>query len=53
MNNIGKAYADGDNRGVKDFAKFLIDKSENGNVSVSNIPDYVKEWCKNARTNQT
>ena len=30
---------------VKDFAKFLIDNSENGYVSVLNVPDYVKEWC--------
>lgn len=35
----------GYDRVVKDFAKFLINKSENGNVSVLNIPGYVKEWC--------
>lgn len=43
---LGKAYADGYNKGIKDFAKYLIDKSNNGTVSVMNIPDYVKEWCE-------
>jgi hypothetical protein len=37
----------GYDRVVKDFAKFLIDNSENGSVSVMNIPGYVKEWCDN------
>lgn len=50
---FGIAYAKGYNRGVKDFAKYLIDKSNNGSVSVSDIPDYVKAWCNNARTDQT
>lgn len=45
MNDIGKAYADGYNRGVKDLAKFLIDKSENGYVDILTISDSVKEWC--------
>lgn len=53
MSDTGKAYSDGYNRGVKDFAKFLIDKSNNGTVSVSDILDCVKEWCDNARTNKT
>ena len=30
---------------VKGFAKFLIDKSENGYVDVSTISNGVKEWC--------
>lgn len=37
----------GYDRIVKDFAKFLIDKSENGNVDISTISDSVKEWCNN------
>ena len=45
MNDIGKAYKDGYERGIKDFAKYLIDKSKNGVISVSDLPDYVKEWC--------
>ncbi len=53
MSDIGKAYTDGYNQGVKDFAKFLIDKSENGTVSILEIPDYVKGWCDNACTNKT
>ena len=40
------AYAKGYNRGVKDFAKLLIDKSNNGIVSVMEILDYAKEWCE-------
>ncbi len=36
---------------VKDFAKYLIDKSENGVVSVMDIPDYVKEWSGNNAEN--
>jgi hypothetical protein len=41
------AYEKGYNRGVKDFAKLLIDKSKNGTVSVMDIVDYAKEWCEN------
>lgn len=33
--------------GVKDFAKMLIDKSENGAVSISDLPDLVREWSDN------
>ena len=43
----GKVYADGYKKGVRDFAKFLIDKSNNGTVSVMDIVDYAKEWCEN------
>ena len=43
---LSTAYAKGYNRGVKDFAKLLIDKSNNGIVSVMEIPDYAKEWCE-------
>lgn len=43
---FGIAYAKGYNRGVKDFAKLLIDKSNNGTVSVMDIVDYAKEWCE-------
>lgn len=32
---------------VKDFAKMLIDKSENGAVSISDLPDLVREWSDN------
>lgn len=45
--DLGRAYADGYNQGVKDFAKHLIDQSKDGVISVSDIPDYVKEWCDN------
>lgn len=31
---------------IKEFAKFLIDKSENGVISVSDIPDFVKEMTE-------
>ena len=31
---------------VSDFAKFLIDKAENGVVDISRIPDFLKEWKK-------
>ena len=40
------AYAEGYYRGVKDFAKLLVDKSNNGNGSVMDIVDYAKEWCE-------
>ena len=43
---FGIAYAEGYNRGVKDFAKLLVDKSNNGTVSVADIVYYAKEWCK-------
>lgn len=39
---------------VKEFAKFLIDKSENGVIHISDLPDYVVEKNKevgNARNN--
>lgn len=44
---LGKAYADGYNKGVKDFAKYLIDQAKNGKVSVLDIVDSAKEWCEN------
>lgn len=28
---------------VKEFAKFLVDKAENGVISIVDLPDYVKE----------
>ena len=28
---------------IKEFAKYIIDKSQNGIIQVSDIPDYVKE----------
>ena len=43
---FGIAYAEGYYRGVKDFAKLLVDKSKNGTVSVADIVYYAKEWCK-------
>lgn len=43
---LGKVYADGYKKGIKDFAKLLIDKSKNGTVSVMDIVDYAKEWCE-------
>lgn len=43
---LGIAYWEGYNQGVEDFAKLLIDKSDNGTVSVMDIVDYAKEWCK-------
>lgn len=46
-NECAKAYKDGYEQGVKDFAKYLIDKSKHGVVSVMDIPDYVKAWCDN------
>lgn len=44
---LGKAYADGYNKGVKDFAKYLIDQAKNGKVSVLDIVDSAKEWSDN------
>jgi len=33
---------------VKEFAKFLIDKSNDGVILISDLPDLVKEWeCDN------
>lgn len=31
---------------IREFAKFLIDKSKNGMVSIADIPDYVKEMSE-------
>ena len=31
---------------IKDFAKYMIDKSTNGIIQVSDIPDYVKEMTE-------
>ena len=45
--DLGRAYADGYKQGVKDFAKMLIDKSKNGVISISDLPDLVKEWSDN------
>ena len=28
---------------VKEFAKFLVDKAENGVISIADLPDYVRE----------
>lgn len=45
--SLGSVYADGYNKGVKDFAKYLIDKAQNGAVSVLDIVDCAKEWSDN------
>lgn len=29
---------------LKNFAIFLIDKSENGIISISDLPDFLREW---------
>ena len=34
------------NEAMKKFGKFLIDKSKDGKICVSDIPDYVKEMTK-------
>ena len=31
---------------IKEFAKYIIDKSQNGIIQVSDIPDYVKEMTE-------
>lgn len=31
---------------IREFGKFLIDKSKNGMVSIADIPDYVKEMTE-------
>lgn len=31
---------------IKEFAKYIINKSENGIIKVSNIPDYAKEMTE-------
>ena len=31
---------------IKEFAKYIIDKSQNGIIQVSDIPDYVKEMME-------
>ena len=32
---------------IKEFAKYIIDKSQNGIIQISDIPDYVKEMTEN------
>ena len=41
--DIGKMYSEIRSEAVKDFAKLLVDKAENGVVSIADLPDYVKE----------
>ena len=43
--NIG--FEEGYQKAIQDFGKFIIDKSENGIISVINIPDYVAEMREN------
>ena len=33
---------------VKEFAKFLVDKAENGVISIADLPDYTREWMVKA-----
>ena len=33
---------------VKEFAKFLVDKAENGVISIVDLPDYTREWMVKA-----
>lgn len=41
-----QAYDNGYEAGVKDFAKFLVDKSQDGVINICDIPDLVKEVVK-------
>lgn len=41
-----QAYDNGYEAGVKDFAKFLIDKSQDRVINICDIPDLVKEAQK-------
>lgn len=41
--DIGKMYSEIRYEAVRECTKFLIDKSENGVISVSDLPDYVLE----------
>lgn len=41
-----KGYDDGVEAGIRDFAKFLIDKSENGVICIADIPDLVREMME-------
>lgn len=34
------------NEAIKEFAKFLIEKSKDGKIFISDIPDYVKEMTE-------
>ena len=40
------AYKNGYEAGVKEFGKMLIDKSVNGIINISDIPDYVVEMTE-------
>ena len=41
-----QAYDNGYEAGVKDFAKFLVDKSQDGVINICDIPDQEKEVVK-------
>lgn len=41
-----QAYKNGYSAGVKEFGKLLIDKSENGKISICDVPDFAIEIIK-------
>ena len=43
LTDIGKMYSEIRSEVAKEFAKLLVDKAENGVVSIADLPDYVKE----------
>lgn len=40
-----QAYDNGYEAGVKAFAKFLVDKSQNGVINICDLLDLAKEVC--------
>lgn len=46
-----KGYKDGIEVGIRDFAKFLIDKSENGVICIADMPDLVREMMEGENGN--
>ena len=44
--DFDKAIKTAKSEAIKKFGIFLIDKSKNGKICVSDIPDYVKEMTE-------
>lgn len=42
-NTYKKWYHEAKSEAIREFGKFLIDKSKDGKICVSDIPDYVKK----------
>lgn len=46
INSLNKCYKLAKSEAIKEFAKYIINNSQNGIIQVSDIPDYVKKMME-------